>query len=44
MPIRNPELSRRSMQIQSMARRALPAGVRAFLAHLIEQIGDDLRT
>ncbi|MEU1947414.1 LysR substrate-binding domain-containing protein [Streptomyces sp. NPDC056697] len=44
VPIRNPELSRRSMQIQSMARRALPAAVRAFLAHLIEQIGDDLRT
>lgn len=41
VPIRNPELSRRSMQIQSMARRALPAAVRAFLAHLIEQIGDE---
>ncbi|QUH06031.1 LysR family transcriptional regulator [Saccharopolyspora erythraea] len=42
VPIRNPELSRRSMQIQSMARRALPAAVRAFLAHLIEQVGDDV--
>ncbi|GAA1709247.1 LysR substrate-binding domain-containing protein [Streptomyces yatensis] len=42
VPIHNPELSRRSMQIQSMARRALPAAVRAFLAHLIEQIGDDI--
>ncbi|EQD84856.1 LysR family transcriptional regulator [Saccharopolyspora erythraea D] len=42
VPISNPELSRRSMQIQSMARRALPAAVKAFLAHLIEQVGDDL--
>lgn len=41
VPIRNPELSRRSMQIQSMARRALPAAVRAFIAHLIEHVGDD---
>ncbi|MEE1802696.1 LysR substrate-binding domain-containing protein [Streptomyces sp. NPDC101062] len=35
VPIRNPELSRRSVQIQSMARRALPAAVSAFLAHLV---------
>ncbi|TNC21424.1 LysR family transcriptional regulator [Amycolatopsis alkalitolerans] len=40
VPIRNPELRRRSVQIQSMARRALPAAVRAFLVHLIEEIGD----
>ncbi|WP_263254154.1 LysR substrate-binding domain-containing protein [Saccharopolyspora rosea] len=41
VPVGNPELSRRSVQIQSMARRALPPAVRAFLAHLIEQIGDE---
>lgn len=38
VPVRNPELGRRSVQIQSMARRALPAAVQAFLAHLIEEI------
>jgi DNA-binding transcriptional LysR family regulator len=38
IPIRNPELRRRSVQIQSMARRALPPAVNAFLAHLIEQM------
>ena len=38
VPIRNAELRRRSVQIQSMARRALPPGVRAFLTHLIELI------
>lgn len=35
VPIRNPELSRRTVQIQSMARRNLPAAVSAFLTHLI---------
>jgi DNA-binding transcriptional LysR family regulator len=38
VPIRDPELSRRSVQIQSMARRVLPAAVRAFLTHLIGQV------
>jgi DNA-binding transcriptional LysR family regulator len=38
VPIRNAELRRRSVQIQSMARRALPPAVRAFLTHLIELI------
>jgi len=38
VPIRDPELGRRSVQIQSMARRALPGAVRAFLAHLIAEI------
>ena len=40
VPIRDPELSRRSVQIQSMARRTLPAAVRAFLAHLIAEIDE----
>jgi DNA-binding transcriptional LysR family regulator len=37
VPIRNPELGKRSMQIQSMAQRALPAAVRAFLDHMCGQ-------
>jgi len=40
VPVRNAELRRRSMQIQSMARRALPPAVRAFLAHLIELVDE----
>jgi DNA-binding transcriptional LysR family regulator len=40
VPIRNPELSKRSMQIQSMAQRTLPAAVRAFLRHLTEQVDE----
>jgi DNA-binding transcriptional LysR family regulator len=40
VPIRNPELSKRSMQIQSMAQRTLPAAVRAFLDHLSRQAED----
>ena len=40
VPIRNAELRRRSVQIQAMARRALPPGVRAFLTHLIELISE----
>ncbi|MGI5127558.1 LysR family transcriptional regulator [Pseudonocardia sp. CA-107938] len=39
VPIRNSELRRRSVQIQSMARRTLPPAVRAFLGHLVELIG-----
>ncbi|MES4904532.1 MULTISPECIES: LysR family transcriptional regulator [unclassified Streptomyces] len=38
VPISNPELSRRSVQIQSMARRVLPPAVAAFRDHLIEHI------
>jgi DNA-binding transcriptional LysR family regulator len=37
VPIRNPELGKRSMQIQSMAQRTLPAAVRAFLDHMCGQ-------
>jgi hypothetical protein len=37
VPIRNPDLGKRSMQIQSMAQRALPAAVRAFLDHMCGQ-------
>ncbi|MFF7653945.1 LysR family transcriptional regulator [Streptomyces sp. NPDC007983] len=38
VPLVNPELSRRSVQIQSMARRTLPAAVSAFLNHLIRRL------
>ncbi|HEX6358540.1 LysR family transcriptional regulator [Actinophytocola sp.] len=38
VPIRDPELSRRGVQIQSLARRVLPAAVRSFLTHLVERI------
>jgi DNA-binding transcriptional LysR family regulator len=41
VPVRNAELRRRSMQIQSMARRTLPPAVRAFLGHLVELIDSD---
>lgn len=40
VPIRNPELGKRSMQIQSMAQRALPAAVRAFLDHMCGHVDE----
>ncbi|WP_433177838.1 LysR family transcriptional regulator [Actinoallomurus sp. CA-150999] len=38
VPISDPEMSRRSLQIQSMAQRTLPKAVSAFLGHLIAHI------
>jgi DNA-binding transcriptional LysR family regulator len=40
VPISNPELRRRSVQIQSMTRRRLPEAVSAFLTHLIDLINE----
>jgi DNA-binding transcriptional LysR family regulator len=42
IPISNPELRRRSVQIQSMTRRRLPEAVSAFLGHLIDLINDEV--
>ncbi|UKY55019.1 LysR family transcriptional regulator [Streptomyces inhibens] len=38
IPVRNPELAERSVQIQSMARRVLPVAVQTFLTHLMERM------
>jgi DNA-binding transcriptional LysR family regulator len=40
LPLTNPQLRERSVQVQTMAGRDLPASVRAFLDHLIERIAD----
>ncbi len=39
IPLRNPELAERSVQIQSMARRVLPVAVQTFLTYLRERMG-----
>jgi DNA-binding transcriptional LysR family regulator len=38
IPVRNPEMLRRSVQVQSMAGRELPTAVRTLLDHLIKHI------
>ncbi|MER5392346.1 LysR family transcriptional regulator [Saccharopolyspora sp. NPDC002686] len=41
IPLTNPELLQRNLQIQTMAQRRLPAPVRDFVDHLIGTIRDD---
>ena len=38
IPVRNPELAERSVQIHPMARRVLPVAVQTFLTHLMERM------
>ena len=38
VPVSNPEMSQRTLQVQSMAGRTLPVAVRAFRDHLIAEI------